>query len=140
MSIITHGPYLKGTQLLCVIFTPGFFHADRLRSGFSTCANLKCTYVCSIQILVYGHTQMHKHTCVLQCSPAIGGLAQTRPIKMHHPWRLIVSFPNLNWLQRFTFLGMSGKNNTMLTKIKQFKSNRGTITLSSIFALENRKS
>ena len=55
--------------LTWVVFVPGFFYADRLHSGFSTCVNLKCTvYVSNSSI--WPHTNTRAYTHFLQCSPA----------------------------------------------------------------------
>ena len=114
MSVIMHGPYLKRTHLLCVIwwyclwaacpclslstvamraltlviFAPGFFHAGRLHSSFSTCAKLKCTY-----LFVNGHTQTCKHThasCI--AVSLVWGSLRLAPIILliiHHSWNTI---------------------------------------------------
>ena len=83
MSVIMHGPYLKQTQLLCVIWRYHLWAAFPCLSwssvafsrpigvkldrdplcqlsweSFSMCANLKCTY----RFVMYGHTQTDRHT------------------------------------------------------------------------------
>ena len=55
--------------LTWVVFVPGFFYADRLHSGFSTCVNLKCTVYVS-KSSIWPHTNTRAYTHFLQCSPA----------------------------------------------------------------------
>ena len=64
---------------MCVNFTPGFFHTDRLRSSFSMYANLKCMY--PFVQFKFWYMATHKHThAILQCSSTSVGLLRLIPI------------------------------------------------------------
>ena len=103
MCAIMHGPYLKRTQLLCMIWRYCLWavcpclswsavafsisigvevDSERFHKSFITCENLKCTYpFVQFKFSVYGHTQasIHTHAFCNTCSHASVGLAQARP-------------------------------------------------------------
>ena len=90
MSVIMHGPYLKRTQLLCVIWRSMTICEQPALVCHGSQSRFHRTWICfsnfEIHSLIYDmwpqadiHTYIHTYTRVKQCSHASVGLAQVRP-------------------------------------------------------------